>query len=183
MSCPTFQELTDYWLGDAAELERIEDHQFGCDRCTRRLAWLAGLAVAIPDAMRRRGGMRLTLTAELVAHLERDGVVLRQYRPERNADIACTVAMDDDLSVTWVIVDPAPGERIDLELRGPDGAVRLRAEDVPVDPAIGQVITAVASETLRPLPAVELHLRVLAVGPAGERTLGEYTYRHTPMTR
>jgi hypothetical protein len=183
MSCPTLEALTDYWLGDGPAPEAIEDHQFGCDRCTARLAWLAALAVGVPEAVRRRGGLRLCLTADLVAHLERDGVVLRQYRPERDADIACTVAFEDDLSVTWLLADPAPGERVDLELRGPDGVVRLHAEDVPVDPAIGRIVSAVASESLRPLPRIELSLRVLAVGPAGERTIGEYRYQHTPMAR
>lgn len=179
MSCAvTLDSLVDYWLGGP---DTVEDHLFGCDSCTHRLGTIAALAAAIPEAMRRRGGMRLTLTAELAEHLERDGVVIRHYRPDANADVACTVAMEDDLSMSWTLADPRPDERVDLEVTGADGSLWLHAEDIPVDPAIGRIVTAVASAGLRPLPATTYHVRILAVGPAGERVLGEHTYRHTPM--
>jgi hypothetical protein len=178
---PTLPALFDYWLGDHADPDAIEDHQFGCDACSERLGWIAALANGVPEAMRRRGGVRLFLTASMAARLEREGVTLRQYRPARNADVACTVAMDDDLSVSWLVADPAPGERVDVETTYPDGT-RVRAEDVPFEPALGLLVGAVPSESLRPLPACVLQIRVLAVGPGGERVLSAHAYRHTPLS-
>lgn len=173
----TLDALVDYWLGGPDDLE---DHLFACDACSERLGRIAALAAAIPEAMRRRGGLPLALTAELAAHLERDGVVMRHYRPDRNADVACTVARDDDLAVSWILAEPAPDERVDVELTGPDGALWFRAHDIPVDPAVGRVVSAVASELLLPLSACTFHLRLLGVGPSGERELGAHRYRHTP---
>jgi hypothetical protein len=35
-------------------------------------------------------------------------------------------------------------------------------------------------EQIRALPASTLRMRLLAVAPAGERLVGEYTFHHTP---
>ncbi len=182
-TCPSFDQVVDYWLGELADADAFEDHLFGCDDCPRRLARLAAIGAAVPDAIRRRGGVALALTGQMAARLEREGVVMRHYRPERNQDVACTVALEDDLSVSWLLADPRPGERVDYVAYGPDGALRGRIQDVPVDPTIGRIVLAIPSESLRSLPACELRHVVMAVGPAGERPLGEYIFRHTPMPR
>jgi hypothetical protein len=62
------------------------------------------------------------------------------------------------------------------------GEVReMRLEDVPFDPAAGEVLTLpVAAARLRKLPAHTMRVRLVAVDGKGEREIGEYTFAHTP---
>jgi hypothetical protein len=177
--------LAGWWRGDEPgpgepAADELEAHFFGCDACTRRLGWIAAVADAYAAVMHRRGGVDLALTASMVERLAQAGVVMRQYRPGPNEDVACTVTLDDDLTVSWIPVAPAAGERVDVLMTAPDGTAFIALEDAPVDPATGCVIHARAAEGLRPLPAIDLRLRVLGVGPAGTRTLAEHTFRHRP---
>jgi hypothetical protein len=105
---------------------------------------------------------------------------MRQYRPAPGADVACTVTPDDDLSVSWIAVAPAADERLDVVLTAPDGSTLMAVEDAAVDPVAGCIIYAVAADALRPLPAIDLRLRVTGVGPAGSRPLAEHVFRHRP---
>lgn len=177
--------LAGWWRGDPPadgepSADDLEAHVFACDACARRLAWLAALADVYPAVVERRGGVDLALTASMVERLAAAGVVMRQYRPGPNQDIACTVTVDDDLNVSWIPVAPAPDERIDVLMTAPDGTAYIAVEDAPIDPATGCVIYARAAEALRPLPAIDLHLRLIGVGPAGRRTLAEHVFRHRP---
>ena len=52
--------------------------------------------------------------------------------------------------------------------------------DLPFDPSTGEVILAPSADVLRARPAHVERLRLLAVGPEGDRLLGEYTFDHTP---
>jgi len=184
----TLARLLDSWADapggdDDADALALEDHVFCCAGCTARLGWIAALADAVPAALERKGGQRWGLTRELVAHLERRGVRLRHYRFGANREVACTVAFDDDLVVSWIPVTTADDERVEAELTAPDGTVVARFDDLPVDRRHGEIITAEAAETLWPLPDLVLRLRLTAVGPAHRRDLGELVYHHTAMRR
>jgi hypothetical protein len=50
---------------------------------------------------------------------------------------------------------------------------------VPFDAAGGHVYMLTRSEAVRALPSMRVHLRLLAVGDSGERTLGDYVLEHT----
>jgi hypothetical protein len=55
-----------------------------------------------------------------------------------------------------------------------------RAEDVPFDPASGEVIVAQSMPALRALPTSTFRIRLEAPDAAGgHRLLGEYTFAHT----
>lgn len=180
----TLADLVGYARGEpVGEPDAVEAHVFACDACLHRLAWLEALADALPVALARRGGVDVVLTAGLVERLAAAGVVMRQYRPAPGEAVACTVAATDDLAVNWIPVAPAPDERVDLTVTTADGTLAHVIEDAPVDVASGCVIFARAAEGLMPLPAIELRVRALGVGPAGTRTLADHVFRHTPPPR
>jgi hypothetical protein len=52
--------------------------------------------------------------------------------------------------------------------------------DVPVDNERGEVVFAERGDAVRALPALRMRLGLYGIGPAGERTIGEYTLLHTP---
>jgi hypothetical protein len=73
------------------------------------------------------------------------------------------------------------GERVDLVyLEAPAGLLGARWTDVPVDVARGEVVFVEPGDAIRPRPAGRARLGLLGVGPAGERTIGEFTLLHTP---
>jgi hypothetical protein len=55
-----------------------------------------------------------------------------------------------------------------------------RLPDLPFDRSSGEVILAPSADVLRSRPAQVERMRLLAVGPEGDRLLGEYTFDHTP---
>ena len=69
--------------------------------------------------------------------------------------------------------------RLDLVSRVDEGAEH-RLADLPFDPSAGEVLFAPSADVLRARPAHVERVRLFAVGPGGERLLGEYTFDHTP---
>ena len=59
-------------------------------------------------------------------------------------------------------------------------ASEQRVEDVPFDPAAGEVLFLPSAAALRKRPVHTVRVRLVAVDEAGERALGEYTFAHTP---
>lgn len=171
--------LIDYWADRGATDEALEEHVFECAACTARLAWLAALAAAMPAAVERRGGRALLLTGDAAEHLERRGVRMRHYRCPPNASVACTVAPDDDLVVSWIPVDVADDETLDGVLLAPDDRELFRFDDGAVDRGRGELIIAHAAEALLSLPDSALRLRLSATGPRGRRELGECLFNHS----
>jgi hypothetical protein len=53
-------------------------------------------------------------------------------------------------------------------------------EDVPFDPDAGEVLYLPSAAELKKLPAHMSRLQLVAVDESGERSLGEYTFAHTP---
>jgi hypothetical protein len=63
------------------------------------------------------------------------------------------------------------------------GAPAVRFEDIPFDAAMGEVLVCPAPAALKKRPAFIHRMRLVAVEAAAERTLGEYTFVHTPQRK
>ena len=118
-----------------------------------------------------------------VDELKRCGMRIREYGLGPGERVACTLGRDDDAVVSRLRVPLAGVGRVDalqsLDLH--DGRVRQwRLEDVPFDPAAGEVLALPSAAALRRLPAHTLVVRLVAVDAAGERPLGAYTFAHAP---
>lgn len=176
-----WEVLVDYWAGDlvAADAEAVEEHVFACEACAGRLAGVAALARGISRTARRTGGMRLSATPALIDALSKHGVRMRHYRLGPGESVACTVGADDDLVVTWLRADLMGTERVDLAAYDASGAPLGRWEDMPVDPASGQVLFTLPGDEMRTWPDMVQRICVVAIEQGRERVLGEYTFNHT----
>lgn len=176
--------LLEYWLGelDEAQESRLDEHLIGCSHCCASLQSLVDLGGEIRAAM-REGAIQVVLPDAFVKQLA-GALRLREYRVPHNGSVHCTVAPDDDLLITRLDAPLAGVERLDVERVGEDegeGFVE-RLRDVPFNAATGEVILTSRMERIRALPASTLRMRLLAVAPAGERLIGEYTFHHAPYS-
>jgi hypothetical protein len=108
---------------------------------------------------------------------------IREYRLGPGERVACTIRADDDAVVGRLQVPLAGVKRVDAleSLDLGDGRVReWRVEDVPFDPAGGEILSLPSAADLRKRPAHTLRVALVAVDETGERPLGEYTFAHTP---
>jgi len=179
----SLETLIAYWLGElpAAAEEPLEEHLFACAGCSARLEELAALAAGIRAAV-REGRVHAVISAPFLELLRRQGLRIREYRVPAGGRVDCTLRADDDAVVSRMQAPLAGAKRVDalqrLELGGEVFETRL--EDVPFDPAAGEVLNLPSAAGLRKLPAHTLRVRLVAVDEAGERPLGEYTFAHTP---
>ena len=179
-----FEALVAYWVGElptAAEAP-IEEHLFGCAHCTRRLEELAALALGI-RAVVRQGAVQAVITQPFLEQMKRQGMRIREYRLAPGERVACTIRADDDAVVSRLRASLAGVKRVDAlhSLDLGDGHQRQwRVEDLPFDPSTGEVLALPSAQQLRKLPAHIFRVRLVATDESGERTLGEYTFAHTP---
>ena len=178
------EPLVAYWLGElpAAADAPIEDHLFGCAHCTRRLEELAALAFGI-RAVVRRGAVQAVITQPFLEQMKRQGMRIREYRLAPGERVACTIRANDDAVVGRMRVPLAGVKRVDAlhSLDLGDGRVQQwRVEDVPFDPDAGEVLSLPSAAELKKLPAHTSRVQLVAVDESGERSLGEYTFAHTP---
>jgi hypothetical protein len=89
---------------------------------------------------------------------------LREYGLTPGSSVNCTIASDDDFVVAT--------------LQAP-----LTGVDVPFDAATGEVLLCPAPAVLKKRPAFTHRVQLIAVEAAAERTLGEYTFVHTPQRK
>lgn len=178
------ETLIAYWLGElpAAEEAPLEEHLFACAGCSARLEELAAFASGI-RAVVREGRVAAMISAPFLEALKRQGLRIREYRVPPGGRVECTLLADDDAVVSRMQATLTGVTRVDalqrLELGGEVREMRL--EDVPFDPAAGEVLTLpVAAARLRKLPAHVMRVRLVAVDEAGEREIGQYTFAHTP---
>jgi hypothetical protein len=97
--------------------------------------------------------------------------------------VACTIGANDDGVVGRMQVALAGVKRVDAlqSLDVGDGQVqRWRVEDVPFDPSADEMLLLPSATALRTLPAHTFRVRLVAMDESGERSLGEYTFAHTP---
>jgi hypothetical protein len=181
--CPT--PLTDeallaWWAGELAapEQDSLEGHLLSCDECARRGQTLAATAEGVRGLV-RTGELPAVVLSPVVERLRGEGRQIREYRVPPGGGVQCTVSPDDDVVLARLPASLADVSRLDLVIRVGDGP-DLRFSDVPFDPEDEELVFAPSAGWLRSLPAHIQTLRLVAVEPSEERTLGEYTFHHTP---
>lgn len=185
MTAPTphldWPQLVGYWLGDgdAAATEAIDEHLMQCDDCGARLDEVVALSRGVRDAF-AGGRVASILSAPFVDALKAAGHRIREYRVPPDGSVNCAVGPDDELLVSRIGVPGAAlagVERLDALFALSLGH-QERLSDIPFDAAAGEVVFAPRLETVRTLPSHDLVVRLLAVGAAGEREIGRYTFHH-----
>lgn len=178
------ETLIAYWLGElpAAEEEPLEEHLFACASCSARLEELAALAAGIRATV-REGRVAAVISVPFLEALKRQGLRIREYRVAPGGRVDCTLRADEDAVVSRMQAPLAGVKRVDALRRmevGGNVVFESRIDDVPFDPAAGEVLHLPSAAWVRGLPANTLRVRLVAVDEAGERALGEYTFAHTP---
>jgi len=178
-----WETLEAYWLGELAEPAEapLEEHLFACAHCTGRLERLAAYAKAIRAAV-LEGRIALGLTPRFLEQLKEEGLRIREYPLEPGGSVNCTITAEDDAVVSRLSAPLAGVKRLDalhsVEIGGRTESQRV--QDLPFDAQAGEVLLAPSAAELRGMPAHTWRVQLLAVDEAGERSLGEYTFRHTP---
>lgn len=175
-----FPALVDYWLGELAgdREQALEEHLFACGYCAARLEELARLGAGV-RAVFGGGGVGAVVSDAFVEKLKRAGLRVREYRVAPGESVSCTISAADDFMVGRLSADLSGVKRLDV-LDEVEGHGRLAMQDVPFDAAAGEVLLCPPAALLRKMPAHVDRIRLIAVDEAGERTLGEYTFVHTP---
>lgn len=171
--------LLAYWLGelDAARTAAADEHLLGCEPCGAALDAL----VALGDGVRRAFGAGLVgavVGPAFVQRLADRGLRLREYRVAPQGQVNCHVDPEDDLVLSRLSAPLAGLTRLDLVLHPGDGGPALRAEDIPFDAALDEVVVVMQMQRLRALPSGTERVELLAVDAAGERRIGDYTFIH-----
>jgi hypothetical protein len=174
------ERLTAWWL-DELQDEALEEHLLACAWCAKRAESLAACAQGIRAAV-RNGAVDLALTPRFLEYLKQQGMRLREYPARPGETVHCTIRAEDDAVVSRLKAPLAGVRRVDVlhsvEVGG--ATERWREEDVPFDPEAGEVLLIPSAAGLRKMPAFTSRVRLLAVDEKGERSLGEYTFAHTP---
>lgn len=175
------QTLLAYWLGELdSEAEAgVEQHYLGCGQCSARLQELAAIANGV-RALVRDGRITAVVTESFVHRLLQRGLRVRQYRVPWNGAVHCTVAAEDDFVIARLEAPLEGVQRVDLESSDPEGGAAQRLEDIPFVSDSGGVMLSTSLGLLHALPKCSLRVRLLAMDGESERTLGEYTFHHTP---
>lgn len=171
--------LLAWWLDelDEEEANEVEAHLFECDECETRLRELLRLGDAVSRAL-LQGHVAGAVSRRFVDRLREDGLQLREYRLPAGGSVACTVAPDDDLVVSYLQA-PLDGVR-QLDAVFDDHTGTHRATHVPFDATANEVAFIAPTALLKTWGKARQHVRLLAVSQAGERVVGEYTFNHTP---
>jgi hypothetical protein len=174
------ETLLGWWGRELPPLERarLEEHLLSCEACSAKAEALHRLARGVRDLV-RRGELPVVMPPSVVELLRREGRRIREYRVPPGRGVRCTVGPDDDVVLARLSAELQDVAQLDLVSRVDDGPEH-RLSDLPFDPSTGEVIIAPSADVLRARPAHVERLRLLAVGPEGDRLLGEYTFTHTP---
>lgn len=165
-------------LGDltGADADVADEHVLACGECAVELERLVAIGMGA-RALVREGKARIAVSDRLIDRMQRDGLVSRSYRLRPDEVVACSVGVDDVYALTCLEADFRGVRRVDL-LRGDQ-----RIEDMPIDRERGQVAFVQRSDFIRTLPSIDVRLTLVAVNEDGsDRTLAEYTLRHTALT-
>ena len=176
------QELIDYWLRDSdpAATDAADVHLMACEACGAALDELIALGQGVRDAF-RVGRVAAVVSSAFVDRLRGRGLRIREYRLPHNGSVRCTVAPDDELLVARIDVPLAGVDRVDAvaTLSFLPG-FEQRLEDIPFDPASGQVIYLPKLADIRRQPQHVMTLSLRARESGGERELGRYSFHHSP---
>lgn len=177
----SWETLLAYWLGelDADSDAQVEGHYLGCEQCSHRLEHLTALADGV-KTLARSSRVNMVVDDQFVTRLRKEGRNVREYRLPVNGSVNCTVVPEDDFVVGRMEASLAGVKRIDMVMMLNIDDSEQRLEDVPFLPDSGAVVFSPSIDMLRALPVCTFIVKLLAVGDQGERTLGEYTFNHTP---
>jgi hypothetical protein len=172
--------LLDWWAGELAppERRRLEEHLLSCAACSARAHAVSALAGGVRELV-REGRLSVVVLPVVLERLRREGRNIREYRVAPGGGVHCTVGPEDDVVLSRLVADLGDVSRLDLVSRVDEGPEQ-RLTDVPFDAAAGEILFAPPADVLRAQPAHVQRLRLLAVGPQGDRLLGEYTFDHRP---
>jgi hypothetical protein len=173
--------LVAYWLGELASADEAhaEEHYLGCGECSRRLEQLAAMARGV-GALARTSGVDMIVNDDFVSRVTERGLRVREYRVPPDGSVSCTVGPEDDFVVGRLEAPLAGVRRVDMLVLDSDGNTAARQQDIPFTADSGGVVFAPSIDRLRAKPAFTMRLRLLAVDDRGERTLGDYTFNHSP---
>lgn len=174
-------ELLDYWLGDCAaalEAER-EEHLFACRQCARSLQALVELGDAL-RALVRNGGATAVVPPSFADTLKASGLRVNEYRVEPNGSVNCSIAPNDDLVVSRLQAPLRDVKRLDVIVRTVETNQSMRLQDVAFDASRQEVTMLPKARELRQCGIATQRVELVAVTAAGDRTLGEYVFHHTP---
>lgn len=173
--------LLAYWLGelDEARESELETHYLACEECAARLEEVERLASGIRRLF-GEGRVAAVVTPAFAERLRERGLRIREYRVPANGSVNCSVGPEDDVLLSRLPASLEGVQRVDLLVSPQAGAPFQRLEDVPFDAASGEVVLAPSIAHVRTLPSHRRVMRLLSVGPEGDRLLGEYTFNHSP---
>jgi hypothetical protein len=176
-----FDTLVEYWFAElAADAEqRVEKHFLGCAHCSARLEALAALHQGIRASF-ENGAIHAVISAPFLATMKERGMRLREYPVAPGGSVHCTISASDDAVIGRLKAPLAGLARVDMVVTDEADTLLFQLEDVPFDPAAGEVLFCPAAAALKQMPAHTEKVRLLAVEDAGERAIGDYTFFHTP---
>ena len=178
---PGFDTLAAWWLAELPGDDALEEHLLACAHCTAHLEWLAALSDGVRASV-RAGRVGLFVSRRFADELVQAGLRLREYNLDPGGSVNCTIRADDDAVLSHIRAPLAGVKRVDALRRITVGGVEQpeeRISDVPFDLAAGELLFIPTPARLKKMPSYTTHLRLVAVDEAGERALGEYTFRHS----
>lgn len=174
MSCAELETIAAWCLGELPEAdgERFEEHYFSCEHCTEQVARMFRLLEQL------NASLPPVLTPERRRALEAAQPLLSAVRVPAGGRARMRMTEDAPFGL-WLMEAPLQGvTRVDVEARAPDGALVFAFRDVPFDESRGQVVLACQLH-YRAMPmAREMHAKLMAHGPGGERPTSEYVLDH-----
>lgn len=171
--------LLAWWLDelDEEDAHEVELHLFECDECGACVRELLRMGGAMRNAL-LEGHVAGAVSERFIDRLREDGLNIREYHLEAGGSVACTVAPDDDLVVSYL---RAPLEGVDrLDVVYEDHTGTHRATEIPFDPSRNIVSFIAPTALLKTWGPAQQRVRLLAVKDDAERVVGEYTFNHTP---
>jgi hypothetical protein len=173
------ETLLAWWLDELDEDEalEVEAHLFECDECGARLRELLRLRAGVRGAL-LGGEIAGAMSRPFIGKLRGDGLRVREYPVEAGGSVACTVAPEDDLVVSYLRAPLEGVRQLDVEFEK-DGETH-RASHIPFDADSGEVTVIVPTTWLKTMGAFQQRNRLYAVTPEGDRLVGEYTFNHSP---
>ena len=172
--------LTDYWLAalPESEVERVDEHLLGCDRCGDRLRHIIALAGAVRD-LAREGSLMMVVSDAFLQRVAQEGLRVREYAPPNLGSVACTVTAEDDFLIGRLTADLSSAKRVDLYFYDERGVEKIRLTDIPFDAGGGGVDFQYSITHAKAAPTETMIARLVALDDAGsERLVGEYTFNH-----
>ena len=171
--------LLAWWLDelDEEEANEVEAHLFECEECGARLRELLRLGAAVKRAL-LEGHVAGAVSGRFIDRLREDGLNIREYRLAAGGSVACTVAPDDDLVVSYLQA-PLEGVR-QLDAVFDDHTGTRRTAHIPFDAATNEVAFIAPTALLKTWGVAQQRVRLLTVAQGAERVIGEYTFNHAP---